>query len=108
MPSFLLTHSHPQSPFLEPYPGKNSVIVMNNCSIHESALLSLTLQALGEFDALSIPFLRVAGLMSVFRTRIAGVLLVFIPARCPEFNAIEGAFGWSECAEFASSDASQN
>ena len=46
--------------------------------------------------------------MSVFRTRIAGVLLVFIPARCPEFNAIEGAFGWSECAEFASSDAFQN
>ncbi|KAG0653160.1 hypothetical protein C6P46_003789, partial [Rhodotorula mucilaginosa] len=43
------------SPFLEPYPGKNSVIVMDNC-----------------------------------------VLLVFIPARCPEFNAIEGAFGWTK------------
>ncbi|TKA51273.1 hypothetical protein B0A53_05576 [Rhodotorula sp. CCFEE 5036] len=59
------------SPFLEPYPGKNSVIVMDNCSIHKSALLSSTLQALG-------------------------VLLVFIPARCPEFNAIEGAFGWTK------------
>lgn len=58
---------------MNPYPGPNSVIVLDNCSTHRSAALREIVEA-------------------------SGCLLIFLPAYSPDFNPIEESFSCCECS----------
>jgi hypothetical protein len=54
-------------PFMNPYPGKNSILVMDNCRIHKSRFLARIL-------------------------RDMGMRVLFLPPYSPDYNPIEEAF----------------
>jgi hypothetical protein len=53
--------------FMNPYPGKNSILVMDNCQIHKSRVLARILRGMG-------------------------MRVMFLPPYSPDYNPIEEAF----------------
>lgn len=56
-----------QLPLMNPFPGRNSVLLLDNCSIHKSEVLRECLEE-------------------------SGILLLFLPPYSPDFNPIEMSF----------------
>src|ERR1700691_1121142 len=74
---------------MNPFPGPNSVIVLDNCSTHKSDALREAVEASG----VSTP----ASILSQTSDMIVGCLLIFLPPYSPDFNLIEESFS---CCKF--------
>lgn len=69
---------------MNPYPGDNSVLLLDNCAIHKCKMLKSLLKAKGTSPCISLS-----------STRLIvppGCLLLFIPPYSPELNPIEESF----------------
>lgn len=75
-----------KAPQLNPYPGKKSVVILDNCSIHhDEQLREIIVEECGEFSSsLDLSKLK-CNLME-------GACLVYLPPYSPNFNPIEEAF----------------
>ena len=58
---------------MQAYPGDQSILILDNCSIHKSRELQDAVTARGTYAFASLPFLI-----------LSGVLLVYIPPYSPE------------------------
>ncbi len=58
-----------QAPLLQAFPGPNSVVIMDNCAIHDKPALFAAVAA-------------------------RGAMVVFLPPYSPDYNPIEKLFGW--------------
>ena len=76
----LLSQPLCQAPQLNPYPGKRSVVVLDNCSIHhDEEIRELVVEECGEISSTAL-------------LCCAGARLVYLPPYSPDFNPIEEAF----------------
>jgi transposase len=82
-----IIQQHYQAPQLNPYPGKQSVVILDNCSIHhDEDIHELIVEECGELSWLCFPFSR------ALTRYFSGACLVYLPPYSPDFNSIEEAF----------------
>jgi transposase len=75
-----------KAPQLNPYPGKKSVVILDNCSIHhDEELREIIVEECGEFGCS-------LDLFKLKCTPMEGACLVYLPPYSPDFNPIEEAF----------------
>jgi hypothetical protein len=80
-----LTKTLIQAPQINPYPGKRSVVVLDNCSIHHDAeIRELIVDDCGMSYKLQIIHNLTIG--------STGAHLIYLPPYSPDFNPIEEAF----------------
>lgn len=84
---YLLTYSlsYTQLPLTSPFPGKLSVLVMDNAKIHHREDILELVEPYGNTYILIYLF-------AFLLTAISGVRIVFLPPYSPDFNPIEEAF----------------
>lgn len=84
---FLLFLRDQVAPQLNPYPGKRSVVVLDNCSIHHDEEIRQLIVDDCSTDATETFFS-----MARADSLLIGARLVYLPPYSPNFNPIEEAF----------------
>lgn len=87
---YLLFADTLQLPRMNPWPEENSVLVMDNCSIHKAEALNRIVTAMGKI----LYFLRDIYLIFI------GCKLVYLPGYSPDLNPIEESFSSCEYIYF--------
>lgn len=77
---------------MNPYPGPNSVLIIDNAKIHKCQALQEVIEAAGTFPMFTFLLEKLPDVKGL------GCLLIFLPPYSPDLNPIEEAF--SCCTSF--------
>jgi transposase len=75
---------------MNPYPGRQSIMIMDNCSTHKSEAVRDAVEAAG---------LLIHRASNKFMTDsfLLGCLFIFLPPYSPDFSPIEESFSCGKC-----------
>lgn len=67
---------------MNPFPGNQSVLILDNCAIHKTEALREIMEAAGKLDCVQPAHINL----------LIGMVLLYLPAYSPDFNPIEESF----------------